>query len=1031
MFLQGLTICSIVFGIYTVLRIIVSKRKRGETLKKALLISLFLVGIFVLLWSFYMLEYEFFKFFNNSIIVLIFEIELLALLLSIPVFYYLFKNETRPPYAIYIVGIVSVLFLHIVLAGIMRDFIRGSITACVVSIIILFSHDYIRGKSKSLKNSFLARLKGSNVFGKTNFSEHVSPDSSEYLNLGINNSIQNEWSSNKNIDSKGEQNQKIKFWHGVVELTQCPVLEQNNSFLAKKSWLINFFHNNRSYGVRLRIHNGLRWEFFVKVRSKSEAKRSGQAILSALKHLFQGFDGIVKTKPITSANLYQKRVFYEILLPKPPYMEPISFIEKVINIFDQTTQEVEIFILWKSAHPYYREKIRKKVNKLIYEDSETKREIYDMWRKEAFKLRIFISSQIHSKDSSEIEGQIAELKGVLRTLTMGAKNYKDEAFFKRTSAGAWIDILKTNLYKGRLVTPKVIDFEFPEKIPLLKAPILETENIKNRTISKNDKNFVALGEQFRSGVKTKRIGFVHIDAFTMSCFVSGLSGVGKTRLIDYLLDQICKKRSDVGILGIGIGKENQQQHYKGFKVLKYGDPELKIPYYVKGPHLEQSQQEYASIYTASLGLKNVVDVIVLNIIQQYEDQFGNPPESPKAFWNGFDIFVKNHPYHLEFQTNLRRAIKNRVMPLFSSEMFHDIVKYTGDIPQWFVEWQNGENYLLDLSMCNKYQKILLAMLVLQMIRTLTPKTNAGKLKNLVVFDEAHNLTSKPITINPDDFNFISQEQLELIFHKLVNEFREMGVGFLFADQHPSSLFPSIVDVSLRISFRVGMPCNMLFTENFNDRALLTNLPDRVALVQNRAESETYLIKTLDYEPPKTVNNIKAYTKIKTDKTQNLKLNDRLQPILRGIIRDPNFLRLNYDFLENNLIISLSKKLNELEQKGMFKEAYCVLYALMYYKLSTEVEISIPLKFDLFLDAFQYVRMACNFLEKNEIELDYNIYNEFINVGFLHSGFLRNAKGIENEYPHAKKAFRGIYNEICDKLRIYINEAKSIKTIFSG
>ncbi len=1058
MFFQILLLLTCIFGIFVILGLLFSKKNRGKIFKKAMYLCLPLCGLLLFFWSFIILESSFYRFFD-SFIVFIFELEFLGILICIVALYFTLKKHPRPPYLINIFAIIIIFLSHIMFAGLMADLFRGTVITLIISVIIFLSNDFFRGKFKSVIHTIQMNLRTPFFLRSIRFENKLAVINSEYLPCDYEMDNASDINERNNEVLKTKKKSKVKFWHAVVEITQPPIDDQLNNNNWEKTWLKNFFNKKSSYALRLKIHNRLQWEIFMNARNKFEAIRAAKAILTELKHIYQGLDGIIKAVPITSDDLYQKRIFYEIFLPKPPFMNKILFIEKAIKIFDQTQNEIEIYILWKEAHPYKREKIRLKINNMIYEDDYTKEKIFDMWTAVPFKIRIFIASKVHSEDPTEIEEQKAELQGILRTLIMDIKNVKKRAHFKRTSSGTYIDILKINHYKGRVITHKVIDFDFPENFPLLKAPILAIENIKDKSVSINDKNYIALGLQYHRGVLTKNIGYVHIDAFASSCFIGGLSGSGKTYLILWIIKELASKRSEVGILNINIGKENQQHFYKKhFKVIKYGDPEFKVPYYVKGSNPEQTRQETSSIIAASLGLNNVVINILLNVMQQYDEQLGDQPESLMVLFNTLTIFMEKNPYHEKLQTNLLRAIKNRIMPLLASKTFHDTVIYTQKIPKWFVDWQNGENIFLDLSTCNEFQKRLLIMLILQMVRTLTPKREAGKLTNLIIIDESKNIVRKPTNNNPYDYDFISKEQLEKIYIKLVSEFRALGVGFLFADQYPSVLFPCVVKVSLQIIFRVKYPCNTIFTENYSDRDLLPNLKNRVALVMNGVESENFLIQTLDYDPPKqpqkvlemniedikdgdfirnpeyalpnklqdaTVSNIDCHHKLKIMNKQN-----EMKLILKEIIKNPNYLNIEEKIVDHELFKFLTEKYKEYIKIDKIKEPYCILYAIFFDKLKNLVGQIKQLDIEESSDLFQFVFNLYFSLYRNGLEVDNNIYDQFQTIGFLHSGFMRQLSGIEKELSSAKKAFRDLYYEICEKLKKFTMMNKSVESVLS-
>jgi len=151
-------------------------------------------------------------------------------------------------------------------------------------------------------------------------------------------------------------------------------------------------------------------------------------------------------------------------------------------------------------------------------------------------------------------------------------------------------------------------------------------------------------------------------------------------------------------------------------------------------------------------------------------------------------------------------------------------------------------------MCTIYEKRLLTSAIFQLIRVLIPDREAGKLKNIILIDEAHQLLEKPITNNYDDDDFISREQLEKIFNELLREFRSKGLSFILSDQTPSRLFDCVTTLpSLKIIFRVGYPCNTTMLGNPAEQEFLMCQKNRQALILNGINGEKFIIETRDFK----------------------------------------------------------------------------------------------------------------------------------------------------------------------------------------
>ena len=188
---------------------------------------------------------------------------------------------------------------------------------------------------------------------------------------------------------------------------------------------------------------------------------------------------------------------------------------------------------------------------------------------------------------------------------------------------------------------------------------------------------------------------------------------------------------------------------------------------------------------------------------------------------GVENYIINNPYGPEEQANLLQVFRNR-KNVFDEDKIQDVLKLSNDLPNWFIDWMDGKNTFLDLSMCSKFIMMLVVNAIFQLIRAITKDNLVEQLKYIVVIDEAHIILEKPITNNSDDADFIMKEQMAKIFSELLKEYRSRGVGFIIADQSPKRLFDDISSQpSIKIIFRVDYPNNTLFSEDIKERQLLS------------------------------------------------------------------------------------------------------------------------------------------------------------------------------------------------------------------
>lgn len=267
----------------------------------------------------------------------------------------------------------------------------------------------------------------------------------------------------------------------------------------------------------------------------------------------------------------------------------------------------------------------------------------------------------------------------------------------------------------------------------------------------------------------------------------------------------------------------------------------------KNAHLDKHLQELATYLCASLGLKNVFEKIFFSSAKAIMATQGNMPKYFLTILKSVEVYIRRNPYGKDLQGNFLQALRNRIN-VFNDTKIQETLSNSQELPNWIKNWKNGQNIFLDLSMCNKFVKLLIVNAILQLIRVLTKDQEIEKLNQVIVIDEAHEILEKPITSNPDDTDFIMKEQMAKIFSKMLKEYRSRGVGFIIVDQSPSRLFEDVPSQpSIKIIFREDYPNNSLFTEDPEERQIITQLENRFALVNNGAIGEKYLIKTIDFK----------------------------------------------------------------------------------------------------------------------------------------------------------------------------------------
>ena len=645
------------------------------------------------------------------------------------------------------------------------------------------------------------------------------------------------------------------FWQARILITQAPYpleRKEDNDYEKEDGYLPYYnleksgtflmdqfgFLNSQSYGLELTAEKKLSWVFYTKAKSIRQALKRGHAWFSELKYQFLGLDGEVKAIPIDNKYLNELQIqnrlnLEEIVLPEGILKTRVNLIEKFTSLFYFIKRlKIKLYFIWR----------------------RNPRSVDDNIQYKHFNyfLRIFIQY-----NKTEInQADLAKLRGNIEFLCLNLESI-DEKKAKLMCPNN-INILKIlsgdvfeNYSDWKNITQDDIKFEFPEHLPLPRLPILKNENVRYIDLDAEFiENAIPIGHHIKNGVITDHITYIPINKFSQDCTIFGKSGSGKTYFLAKLIRELCKKTKGrgVGIIALNVAKENQDIFYRDFSVLKFSDDDFHIPYFFNDDknNFEKRLQETATYICASLGLKNVFEKLIYRSMVGIIRLEGILPASFYILLKVVENYMENNSYGPEEQANLMQAFRNR-MNVFEEDKIQEVLKFSESVPNWITDWMNGVNIYLDLSMCSKFIKLLIVNAIFQLIRTITKDIEADELRNLIIIDEAHAILEKPITTNSDDADFIMKEQMSKIFSELLKEYRSRGVGFIIADQSPERLFDDVSSQpSIKILLRLDYPNNLLFSEDPEERQMLSQLQNRLALVINGTTGEKYLIKTLNF-----------------------------------------------------------------------------------------------------------------------------------------------------------------------------------------
>ena len=655
---------------------------------------------------------------------------------------------------------------------------------------------------------------------------------------------------------KGVKKIEPEFWQSILEITQIPNKDGNHN--NNYSWLSNPFGDNRVYGVKYSINDEtFTWEFFLRSESKEEAFIDGNSLLAYLMEIYPGINGQVHIRPITDVLLNKRKVIYELVIPPPNFKKKIYLIKKIINLFNiNKNHMIQIYILWQKDDSIITQ----------IEGTELERELE---LDENYKIKIFLEIDSNFINSG-VDRNPLELNSYLKYLTTDIKNiYGKRAVLKQVPSDTWSKILKGRpFYKNLLnrntgrffraildelpeedipgfIKPDMIDFTIPDSLPIDNANIIPKENIDFSSSFQDKSRAILLGNVYHHGVKTERKAYLNPKDFIHHVFLSGLTGVGKSRFLASLLNEFKIKIPNVGVLTINLLKKKEDDLFKSDIILKKDDPRFRVPYYIEGEDLEQTREQVALYMVASVGLKNIVVTNMENVLYQEISKNGVLPQKIKSIFAKLLKWFENHPYHIKYQTNITRAIKNRVMRLLSSP-FIDRILELGPIPKWFEEWQRGKNVYIDLSRFSKSGKRLLTHAIFQMIRTLMPEIRKNNLMNVIIIDEISEILEKPQFQNYDDDETVTKHHLESVFNAFLTAFRSRGISLILADQKPSRLFEAVYTLpNIKILFKTDKKCLQQFVLNADEQEFIADLKRRRALVIDGVNARKFTIHTMD------------------------------------------------------------------------------------------------------------------------------------------------------------------------------------------
>lgn len=608
----------------------------------------------------------------------------------------------------------------------------------------------------------------------------------------------------------------------------------------KRSWLNDPFNDGLPYGVGLALQRDFSWIFFRWADTEYEADKQGFKYLTYLKLRYPGLDGEYFAKPIYSEQLEQRALSRELVFPRNDYAGRFELLNKICNLSRYYEDNfMQMYIIWQ------KDDIKKGAN---FDD---------------YMIKVYIIPSIRPD---------LELEAKLEFITMGINNVIGEsAQIKEASGDTWSKILTGNVFwfnfanestgrhyskvihevpKGLLpgfVRPIDGDFNFPQDTPLEKGFYLKNENVQFLPVNPNDDDVICIGNYLYKGARTNRKKYLFVDQISQRMLIAGKTGVGKTFFISNQLEQLYRKRPDIGVIILNLVKPEQEDPYKADLILKYGTPECRVDYFVKGNDVAKSISDTAEYTIAHIGLKNHFQNNMETVMSNFIEDTGKMALTISVLYYNLIKFFEDHVnYDDKLNKRSIEALKSRVNRLLKDKNLDKALQLSSKNPKWFDALLKGKKILFDLSGVRIESQRLFANALFQFLKAKLPQIKTNTLKYLIIIDEAHRILRNLTGLHVDDDKYIACKSLINTFEELVGESRSQGLSFMFADQNPYMLINvAYSGPCIKVLFNIDHLSSTLFSEDPYERRIMTNLKNREALMLNDITREKYMFRTND------------------------------------------------------------------------------------------------------------------------------------------------------------------------------------------
>ncbi|MDI6826260.1 MAG: DUF87 domain-containing protein [Candidatus Aenigmarchaeota archaeon] len=345
-----------------------------------------------------------------------------------------------------------------------------------------------------------------------------------------------------------------------------------------------------------------------------------------------------------------------------------------------------------------------------------------------------------------------------------------------------------------------------EMIDALKAAVFSDEDLKNAVlIEPPSRELVSFGDlefgMVLYGKKRLYPLFLERDSLLTHVGIFGSSGYGKTNLVHWLVLNLARreipvlifdfsKRNYRDMLSISEIRDKIRVYTVGRNVSTFRFNPLKPP---EGIQISQWAKEFSEIFDHAYWMLGGGRHIILKALDALYKKFAPNMPKIKDLKDWLDMYRLSQTSSRE-----RNWISTAERPL-ESLCFRE----TGDVfdcdegilPSKFLE--EGTITILELDSLSTNDKTFFIEIMLQWLRDAVLVSGAReKLSGVIVLEEAHHV------LNREKSKRIGMETIiDLIFR----EVRELGIGMVYVDQHPSLIsYPALGNTSTHIYMNLGL-----------------------------------------------------------------------------------------------------------------------------------------------------------------------------------------------------------------------------------